>query len=306
MHEGSTNRFSASGSAPRPCVDAKSLFRNILPRKSLRLKILARSPPTPRPQTLRNEYFTETREKNVAGISPSTRLPLIEGHLGCSVHRCQQKRVVGSALRSVASDLSGIVNGIGVDQHPAGVRRNQRIQVLHPSRGGPDRGMRRVVRQVAVTHDHAGVVHTERNAVGSAGKGSQILNLVGRVPQNSMPTAARAAAVGLADDNAGSIDGVGDARYAAGESAQILHRRTIPQEAVRGERRTVAEYGFAYDLAAVVDGQSGSEDRFGQGAQVLYFLAGPTCGIDDTAAEEGVAGDFARGVDLKRGAGRAS
>ncbi len=210
------------------------------------------------------------------------------------------------AFQAIADDLSDVVDGVGVDERPSGVGGDQGVEILHAAARSPDHGVGRVVRQVAVTDGHVGIINRESDAVVSTGNDSEIVNLVGSVPHDGVPVTAGAGAIGLADDHAGVIDRVGDAGQAAGEDTEILHGRTGPDEAVRFEGRAVAEDGLADNVSVVVDVESCREDSLGEGTEILDLVAGPTGGVDDATAEERIAGNQTGGVDFESGAGRAS
>src|SRR5271165_6114219 len=76
------------------------------------------------------------------------------------------------------------------------------------------------------------------------------------------------------------------------------------KKSMRSERRTVAEHGFADNVAAVVDVEARAENGFRQAAEALDLVAGPTGGVDNAGAEEGIARNRARRIDLKGRAGR--
>src|SRR5579872_2735723 len=113
----------------------------------------------------------------------------------------EHEGVVISAFDAVAGDLTNVIDGVGVDEDPSGVGRDKRVQILHASRRGPAYCADAAVREVAIADDYAEVVHSEGDAISATLEHAEILNLVGSIPQNGMPLAARASAVGLTDDN---------------------------------------------------------------------------------------------------------
>ena len=76
--------------------------------------------------------------------------------------------MVVAALGSVAGDLAQGVNGIGVNQHPAGVGGDPIVQVLHAAGGCPEHGMRGIVPYISVANYLVAVVDAEGDAVSAA------------------------------------------------------------------------------------------------------------------------------------------
>jgi len=69
--------------------------------------------------------------------------------------------VVVAAFCAVAGDLAGGVDGVGIDQHPAGVGGDEIVQVLHAPRSRSTACVGGVVRDVSVTYNLAAVVDAE-------------------------------------------------------------------------------------------------------------------------------------------------
>jgi len=129
-----------------------------------------------------------------------------------------------AAFCAVAGDLAGGVDGVGIDQHPAGVGGDEIVQVLHAAGRGPQHGMGGVVRDVSVTYNLAAVVDAEGDAVSAAGKRAEVIDSIARIPLHGVPIEDRSR-VRLSGDDARGIDGIGDARVAAGKRSQIFSCR---------------------------------------------------------------------------------
>src|SRR5271169_1979008 len=149
MRESSLHHFPASDPRSGFGPSAKSLFRDILAASPYGSGFWP-SHSTPRARKLLAMSILRTTAKKNEETSPRCKSSLDRGYPWRSVDRRQQEGVVITILGAVAGDLADVVDGVGVDQHPTGVGRDEGIQILHAPGRGPDHGMRGVVKQVAV------------------------------------------------------------------------------------------------------------------------------------------------------------
>jgi hypothetical protein len=71
----------------------------------------------------------------------------------------QQKRVLQTFVHAGASNLSGIIDAVGFDQHPAGFGGDQFVEILNLTAAVDEGVIRRLKRGLA--DDHSRVIDTE-------------------------------------------------------------------------------------------------------------------------------------------------
>src|SRR4029077_21186478 len=132
----------------------------------------------------------------------------------------QQESVVETVVCAVSCNLPHVVDGIGIDQHPAGAGRNEWVQVLCAA-GGPNGGVSGVIGKIAVAYDDVKVVDCKCNAVVPPRQRPKVVDFSLGVPLHVVPVLAGGRTVRLTYDNARRIDGIRNTGYASQEGSQV-------------------------------------------------------------------------------------